>query len=319
MKILFITHPYPNYVPDILLHGLRKLMGQDIIDYPKKDCLYKGVLGLGVCPDDQLCPNWFPSDNGQIDRENIFEKIKKDFFKYIICDVRAVSILQKNLNHLPSGLILIDGEDAPAKIAPGSYLISRRETDGSDFSIPLPMAIPEEIFDWVSSYDNVQKKYNIGFMGCASDENRKTVVMTLNQHYENNLFQTSAIPSTSSPLPEGRLGRDDYYRSLQECRIVLSLPGTGNDTFRFWENVACASIHMASEMPLYIPNNFIDKKHIFRFATIGELRKNIDSVLEEKVKNEEILLEERKHLLDFHLSTKRAKYFLDKAEGAFTK
>ena len=69
MKILFITHWYPNYVPDLLLHGLRKLMGPDVVDFPRKDCLYEGVLGLGVCPPDQLCPGLPVFSNPQTIRE----------------------------------------------------------------------------------------------------------------------------------------------------------------------------------------------------------------------------------------------------------
>ena len=55
MKILFLTHYYPNYVSDLLLHGLRKLMGPDAVDFPCKSCLFEGVLGTGVCPDNQRC------------------------------------------------------------------------------------------------------------------------------------------------------------------------------------------------------------------------------------------------------------------------
>ncbi|MCP4252938.1 MAG: hypothetical protein GY775_05940 [Candidatus Scalindua sp.] len=43
MKILFITDSFPNYVPDLLLHGLRKLLGEQVVDYPRKECLYEGV------------------------------------------------------------------------------------------------------------------------------------------------------------------------------------------------------------------------------------------------------------------------------------
>tara|TARA_B100001964_G_C14174528_1_gene573164 strand:- start:764 stop:958 length:195 start_codon:yes stop_codon:yes gene_type:complete len=63
---------------------------------------------------------------------------------------------------------LIDGEDGPAKIKPNKYVVCRRETDGSDFSIPLPMAMPEEILNWITSYDNTSKQYSIGFLGRMS-------------------------------------------------------------------------------------------------------------------------------------------------------
>ena len=101
MNILFITHPYPNYVPDLLLHGLRKLLGPNVVDYPRKDCLYKGVLGVGVCPDNQLCLDWFPQDYDQIDRDDITSKIAGSYFQYIVCDIRALTLLQKiNPNNL---------------------------------------------------------------------------------------------------------------------------------------------------------------------------------------------------------------------------
>ena len=77
MKILFLTDPYPNYIPVLLLHGLRKILGPAVVEYPKKDCLYAGVIGLGICPEDQLAPGWFPADNGEIDRDDIEKKIKQ--------------------------------------------------------------------------------------------------------------------------------------------------------------------------------------------------------------------------------------------------
>lgn len=104
IKILFVTHPYPNYVPDLLLHGLRKMLGPDMVDFPRKDCVYAGILGLGVCPENQKCPNWFPLDKNTIDREEIPQKIINGVFKYIICDIRAVSILQNIVSQWPWGI-----------------------------------------------------------------------------------------------------------------------------------------------------------------------------------------------------------------------
>ena len=319
MKILFITDSLPNFVPDILLHGLRKIMGPDVVDYPRKDCLYQGILGLGVCPEDQKSPDWFPSDDGQINRDDIPEKVNKGYFNYVICDVRAVSFFQANFSQLSAAFVLIDGEDGPAKIKPNQFVVCRRETDGSDFSIPLPMAMPEEILNWITSYDNTSKQYSIGFLGSMSHGKRKEIAETIGRLYPDALFQTSEVPFTSAPSPEGRLSRDDYYRSLQQCRIVLSLPGNGNDTFRFWENAACNAAHVSSKMPLYIPNDFVNEKHIFRFSDIDDLKRIVNCVLEGKVKSEEIIQEGRNHLIKFHLSTKRAQYFLDRIEKAFAK
>jgi hypothetical protein len=316
-NILFFTHPYPNYVPDLLLHGLRKLLGPQVVDYPRKNCLYEGVLGLGVCPPDQLCPNWFPQDNGSVDREDIWHKIQHGFFNLIVCDARAVPALLEKLSDWPAGLVIIDGEDFPAKIRPGKYVVCRRETDGCDFSIPLPMAIPEEILQWISSYDEAPKQHSIGFLGSTHDGVRKQIADTIRQYYPDALLQTSIVPSGDNPSPDGRLGRDEYYRSVQKCRILLSLPGAGYDTFRFWENAACNAIHVSSRMPLFVPNDFIDYSHIFRFEKIEELRRIMDEILQGRVHSEEVISNNRYHLVTHHLTTKRAEYFLNKIKRAF--
>jgi len=204
MRIAFITHSYPNYVPDLLLHGLRKLMGPDVGDFPRKDCLYRGVLGLGACPENQLCPSWFPADDGRIDRR-----------------------------------------------------------------------------------------------------------------YPDALLQATPVPSREEPIPRGRVGRDEYYRSLQQCRIVLSLEGAGCDTFRFWENAACNGVHLAARLPLFVPNDFIDGRHILRFDDLDELRCRIDRVLENRAGASEMIIAGRYHLIQHHLTTERARYFLDRVVRSF--
>ena len=44
-SILMLCHQKPNYIPDLLLHGLRKLLGVAVVDYPRKTALYDGCLG----------------------------------------------------------------------------------------------------------------------------------------------------------------------------------------------------------------------------------------------------------------------------------
>jgi hypothetical protein len=41
VKILYLTDAYPDYLSDDLLYGLRSLLGSDVVDYPRKDVLYR--------------------------------------------------------------------------------------------------------------------------------------------------------------------------------------------------------------------------------------------------------------------------------------
>jgi len=317
MKILFLTDPYPNYIPDLLLHGLRKILGPAVVEYPRKDCLYAGVIGLGICPEDQLAPDWFPADNGEIDRDDIEKKIKNDFFDLIVADVRSLARLN-NLDLSPrSRLAIIDGEDKPVALRPGNYLVFRRETDGSDYSIPLPMALPEEIYDLITSFDHTEKRYSIGFLGSTQDDNRKAFIEQIGAWYQDTLFSTTCIPTSDNNKPTGRYGRNDYYKMLQSCYFTLSLPGAGYDTFRFWENSAVHGVQICQEMPLYIPHPFRDGEEILFFDTAETLHRKVDALLNSNDRYFAVRQNSREHLRTHHLTQARALYFLDKARVAF--
>jgi hypothetical protein len=316
VKILFLTHYFPNYVADLLLHGLRKLLGPGVVDFPRKDCLYDGVLGIGVCPDNQRCDNWFPTDESGIDRDDMPSKIRNGYFDLIVCDYRCVPDYAEQLDKYANRIAIIDGEDQPQNIPTGRHVIFRRETDGADFSIPLPMALPEEIFRWIEAYDGVPKKYSIGFLGSTADEPRHKAVELLCKWYPDALMQATALPTAHAPEPLGRFGRGEYYRRLQQCGAVLSLAGKGYDTFRFWENAACNSIHCCQRMPLYIPQSFSDS-HMIWFDHPAQMRKKLDAVLESVDCTRAMIATARYHLLKHHLTTHRALYFIDKVKQAF--
>ena len=317
MKILFLTHSYPNYVPDLLLHGLRKLLGPAVVDYPRKDCLYEGVLGLGVCPEDQRCPGWFPAEDPACDRQDVWRKVVQGYYDLVLCDLRALPLMTKHLNQWPQRCVLIDGEDSPQYLAPGPYVVCRRETDGSDYSLPLPMGFPEELLSWISRYDAIPKQYSIGFLGSTHDGERRRLVEMLAASYPGAMFQATDVPSPDNPFPGGRLGRDAYYRTLQQCRMVLSLAGAGYDTFRFWENAACNALHLCMRSPLYLPDDFVDGREILRFSTVQELRRKLEPIIADQNRMQDIISMGRRKLVQKHLTQHRARYLLDRVRRSF--
>ncbi|GJQ58189.1 MAG: hypothetical protein SCALA701_09900 [Candidatus Scalindua sp.] len=291
------------------------------MDYPKKECLYSG-LQEGKHPEIYCDPFWFPDDNDKIDRGDVETKLRNRYFDYIISDVRSLSILNiilKKFSGMRFRVIIIDGEDLPVPINFGLFVICRRETDGTDYSIPLPMALPEEIFNRIASYDDNPKSYSIGFLGSAGKEsdNRRELIEKIESYYPDTLLQATPISESEGKHPDERLGLDSYYDNLQRCSVVLTLRGAGYDTFRFWENAACNALHLSEEMTLFVPNDFKDKQHIMRFSNIDELRMIMDNCLANKDETDKVIQNSRQHLIDYHLTTKRATYFLDRVKRAF--
>ncbi len=319
MKILFITDSFPNYVPDLLLHGLRKLLGEQVVDYPRKECLYEGVKE-GIHTEMYYETFWFPADNGDIDREDIESKLQNKYFDYLICDVRSISFINDLYVRLPdiqTRLVIIDGEDLPITLDPGPFLICRRETDGTDYSIPLPMSLPEEIFHRIASYDGNPKSYSVGFLGSVGKqkESRFALIEKIASYYPDSLLNTNNEDTHHGE----RVGLDSYYDNLQRCRVVLNLCGAGCDTFRFWENAACNALHVSEQLPLFIPDDFKDRRDIMRFSDVDQLRSIIDTHLSGSKETDQIIQNSRQHLWDYHLTTKRATYFLDRIKNGFYK
>jgi hypothetical protein len=316
MRILFLTNPFPNFVPDLLLHGFRKLFGPGAVDFPRKESLYNGDL-VGFSPVGQINRPLFASDGSQIDREDIPQKIKTGFFQYIICDLRVVQQFLQTFSEIPRGFVVVDGEDQPQSIPPGPFILCQRETDGSHYSIPLPMALPEELIHWIQSYDRNPKSYAVGFLSSFTSayEERKTIAEKISRWYGDCLLNVCPVPQPGGKTPEGWLPRDQYYAELQKCRVLLTVRGSGYDTFRFWENAACNAVHVCQKMPLYIPNDFEHGIHLFRFGHLEELKKMIDLVLEEKINSQAMIRQNRDHLVRYHTTQARALYLLDRLKG----
>jgi hypothetical protein len=89
LNVLLLCHPYPNFVPDLLLHGLRKLLDDCVVDYPRKDALYEGILGQPYL--DKIAG--LMADDSKVDRSDVSAKMSQGFFDMVICDVRVFTTI----------------------------------------------------------------------------------------------------------------------------------------------------------------------------------------------------------------------------------
>ena len=307
MNILFIVHPLPNYVPDLLLQGLRKTLGDSVVDFPRKDALYRGILGQTYL---DPVPGLMPGDS-LVDRTDLDAKLAARHFDLILCDMRAFPEFFPRLRRFPVPLVLIDGEDNPQRIsAAGPYIVLRRETDGCDLSIPLQMAMPTEVMDWIDKYAGEPKTHSIGFLGSRSDPARGKLLGEVARLFPDVLLQCWDKSAEWQ-------SRDSYYRALQSCRVVLTLPGAGYDTFRYWEHAACHAAHVAQRMPILIPDDFRGGIEIARFTTVRELAGLVERILEREGEWQGYAARSRAWLRSRHTTEKRAIQTLDRIKTAF--
>lgn len=86
MKILFFTDSHEDYVPDSLLHGLKRLFGSQVVDYPRKDILYKKD---DLSKNHKLWGRGFTLYTGLLeddgaDRYDIGQKLEDNFYDLVL-------------------------------------------------------------------------------------------------------------------------------------------------------------------------------------------------------------------------------------------
>jgi len=123
MKILYI-HPnsednqfYNDYMNDLLLHGLRDLYGENVVDYPGCWHLYQDEINNRKYNEEKFWGKGFSIKNilnnfDTIDRENINQKIKNKYFDLVIYgSIRRSNSFLEDVIKYDNKFIFIDGED----------------------------------------------------------------------------------------------------------------------------------------------------------------------------------------------------------------
>ena len=121
MKILFISGTSENnltdYMNDLILHGLRELYGNDVVDYPGCWYLYSDEVKKRNFDTNKLWGKGFNLNNSLheydlIDREDISTKIKSKYFDLIVYgSIRRSSHFLDEVIKSNNKYIFIDGED----------------------------------------------------------------------------------------------------------------------------------------------------------------------------------------------------------------
>jgi len=120
LRILFLTDDREDYLADGLLHGLRQCPQVEVLDWPRKDCLYEGGRVCGVAPEFGVRGGGFSlygllqEPPGGIDRSQIWRRLEGGWFDAVVLSNvwRQWGLLlqwQQLLSRLP--LLLLDGDD----------------------------------------------------------------------------------------------------------------------------------------------------------------------------------------------------------------
>ena len=233
MKILFISgsnvkqdNRLNDYMHDIVLHGLREIYGNSVIDYPGAWYMYRTEVKKRNYDISNLWGKGFTlynllSNYQQIDRTDIENKIKTNYFDFIIFGSidfeksldnitnNAQLFFDKAVNS-KSKIILVDGKDSPYI----NHAINKQITGRGVY-------FKRELIS-----DNIKNVYPINFA-----IPKEKIVHTINPKPLNIL----------APLIPGKYStyiyenEQDYYQSYQNSIFALTYEKMGWDSLRHYE------------------------------------------------------------------------------------
>jgi len=238
MKILFISSSnvkrdsrLNDYMHDMVLHGLREIYGNSVIDYPGVWYMYRDEVKKRNYDISNLWGRGFTlynllSNYQQIDRTDIENKIKTNYFDFIIFGAidKTQLFFDKAINS-KSKIIFVDGNDSP-------FINEQITGKGVYFKREL-----------IS--DNVKNVYPINFA-----IPREKIVHTINPKPLNIL----------APLIPGKYStyiyenEQDYYKIYQNSVFALTYKKMGWDSLRHYE------ILMNGCIPLFLNIDKCPKK-----------------------------------------------------------
>jgi hypothetical protein len=204
LKILFL-HAENNqknlindYQSDLLLHGLRELYGDDVVDYPGCWHLYGDEVKKRCFDTNEMWGKGFNIKNildnfSKINREDIYSKIKNKFFDLIIFSScrRSLNFLDEVIKY-NNNFIFIDGEDDQIinyNLSLKSLYFKRELNEAGKNLLPINFAIPEK-----KIINNLNFKYQ-DILAPLIPSKKRTYIYDYEDEY-NKMYQNSLFAVT---------------------------------------------------------------------------------------------------------------------------
>ena len=158
MKILFIhsegNHTHINdFMCDLLLHGLRKIHGSEVIDYPGCWYMYTDEILKREYDINKIWGKGFTINNtlnnfNSIDRTDIKKKIQSNFFDLVVYgSIRRSNLFLDDVIKYNNKVLFVDGEDDniidERYIKSGLYF-KRELLENKHNVLPISFAVPRE-------------------------------------------------------------------------------------------------------------------------------------------------------------------------------
>jgi len=292
LRILFLTDDREDYLADGLLHGLRQLPGLEVVDYPRKECMYEGGRKCKVAPKFGVRGGGFSlyglltEPQGGIDRSFIWQRLAGGWFDAVLISNvwrQWGSLLQWHELLATQPLLLLDGDD-DQRLYPRSGTRLRQFGIGTGLTNLLQQPTTH-IFK--RELTNRSRKWGLGL-------NIHPLAFSIPES-----LISSKLPNKSHLFPSHIVDRDlsdklgasanyvfvdeQSYRSDLACsRFGITTRRAGWDCLRHYEIAAAGTVicfrDLYQKPTTCAPHGLIDGLNCISYSSSDDLLKRIDTL-----------------------------------------
>ena len=325
LRILFLTDDREDYLADGLLHGLRRLPSVELVDYPRKECMYEGGRKSSVAPEFGVRGGGFSlygllqEPPGGIDRSQIYRRLEAGWFDAVVLSNlwRQWGLLMQWRELLArQPLLLLDGDD-------DERLYPRSGTRFRQFGIanglnPLLQTADTHIYK--RELTNRSKPWGLRLQVHPLGFSIPAAVVFDSVPIKTQMFQTHIVDRELLDLTVGSnehffVDESAYRTDLGAARFGITTRRAGWDCLRHYEIAASGTIpcfrNLNNKPPNCAPHGLVDGFNCLSYSSAADLHSRIKYLTD----NDELLMQQ--HALEWaHQSstTMRAQQLLDFAQ-----
>ena len=322
MKILFINTKESDGIQDLTYSGIAKILGaENVIEYPWNSYYH-------------FNRRKYPRINGYVKGSlsgSLKALLRRKEYDFVFVGAAKPECLENYLDVVDSipaeiPVVFLDGGDF-AQIG-GDFIrlnsfelyqqaIQKREFDiifkreyleDKDLGknvFPLPMSFN---YDYLPEKLPGEFKYRVSFWAVESNPIRTAALELLEDKFDCRENGTSRNQTFRKYKRKGKY----YLQEIAACKIVISCPGVGWDTFRYWEVPALGRFMISVRPKIKIPNNFVpDKDIVFCKDDLSDLVELCDYYLKNESLREKIAQNAEQHSRKYHTDLARGQYILE--------
>ena len=292
LRLLLLTDDREDYLSDGLLHGLRQLPWVELVDYPRKECMYEGGRQCKVAPEFGVRGGGFSlygllkEPEGGIDRSFIWQRLASGWFDAVLVSNvwrQWGFLLQWRELLAAQPLLLLDGDD-DQRLYPRSGTRFRQFGFGTGLSNLLQLP---STHIYKRELTNRSRKWglrlNVHPLAFSIPESQISAQFpNKSQLFSSHIVDKDLANKLGASANYIFADEQSYRSDLASSRFAITTRRAGWDCLRHYEIAAGGAVICFRDLdqkPVSCaPHGLIDGLNCISYRSSDELLKRIDNV-----------------------------------------